>query len=273
MSELAPSEHKFRSVLTIVVTLWDRAPWLLNAAGGVAAFIAALIPAIVSLWPVNWKTFAFLGLVGLTVILLVVAPLMASRRQRMAVSMEREIMRFKAARDRDSDNLQAKIRHEALNLLDAADLKSQSARISVYQHHDLQEKFVLVGRASSNPHLAKSGRPYYDDSYGVIASAWRKGSMYDNTNRTGEKWIERQCSRFGMPRGVVDGISMQSRSLLGLRLDYFEDNVGVLIVESQSMDEVTSAHEESLRTHDAFGRLILMLVAAPRLPIEVDADL
>jgi len=115
---------------------------------------------------------------------------------------------------------------------------SHNERISVYKV--VENKFVLIGRASTNPNLSKKGRNNYPTDEGFIGKGWEEGSFFidnlpDPTHRNGQTYYNSVSRINKIPKEIVDNINMKSRTYYIHRIDGFDNNPkAVLVFESLS---------------------------------------
>lgn len=157
-------------------------------------------------------------------------------------------------------------------------LDMSDTRISVYRH--TKEAFWLVGRHCDSPSLKAAGRPSYRDTEGLIGKAWHTsengGAIAIGLPKDRALW-EAKCARdYGMPTGVVKGLKMQSRSMIGMRLGdglTRQSSIGVILIECLRPNGLTGAHKDNLVQYSPTLLGILTLIideldANDALPVE-----
>lgn len=143
-------------------------------------------------------------------------------------------------------------------LAESLELTGPTIRLSVYCHE--QSEFVLLSRMSTDQILKRRGRPSYPDDQGVIGLAWKKGTaVLVDLPEQRDLWL-RQLGENGIDEATAKSLSMQSRSLIGVRMDATEGGevlpVGVLVFESTTARGVHSRTVDKLRTDDSWPLLI-----------------
>lgn len=107
-------------------------------------------------------------------------------------------------------------------------------RASLYCHGSAS--FILLVRMSDNPDLAVHGRPSYPEHEGVIGKAWSKGSAALVDLPVDRPGWNAQMVEHGLNSETVEKLRMQSRSIVGIRIDdparSPAEPVGVLVLES-----------------------------------------
>lgn len=277
MSSGRPSLRRFpRKFVRWVADHWDKSPWLFNGAGAALAMLVGGATVIDQIPGYNFVTVIWAAVAIIAVVLLVAGPYFLAKRaervKNLLVRIERlehQKQRIDSARVRDSAELKSVLDGAGRELLRECGLDSEDTRISIYQHHGSEKKFALVGRVSRNPTLCQQGRSAYQDDVGLIAKAWQEETAYDRVWFTDPgKWVDYQVRTHGLNRETASGIRMKSLSYLGVRIDDGDHPVGILVVESKDRDRVTVEHAETVRSHDAFLKMQIMLHAAPKLPLE-----
>lgn len=255
---------------------WDKSPWMFNGAGAALAMLVGVATVFEKIPGLNIVTAIWAGVALLAVALLVAGPyFLAKRAERVKdllariECLETERQRIDDARERDSAELKSVLDGAGRELLRECGVDTEDTRISVYQHHGHEKKFALVGRVSRNPKLCELGRAAYRDDVGIIAKAWQEEIAYDRVWFTDpEKWVDYQVRTHGLNPEKAWGIGMKSLSYLGVRIDDGDRPVGILVMESKDRSRVTAEHAETVRSHDAFVKMQMMLHAAPKLPLE-----
>lgn len=117
-----------------------------------------------------------------------------------------------------------------------------NGRVSIYKHQD--EKFILLGRYSTNPEYNKTGRESYPDNKGFIKLGWNNGeySIYGipkwtNKGREYKKFIKSICD---IDDETLNGIKMKSCSFYIKRIEN-EDarkQLGIIVFEKLQNTEI-----------------------------------
>jgi len=149
--------------------------------------------------------------------------------------LEEECARMRdqsAGRTRNLHGILDGVLRTTMELLPLVDF-SQS-RISVYRHDD--SGFAFLGRVSRSTSLAQPGRRRCPESEGIIGRAWDVGwASIKDLPASRDDWDKECARRCGMDIGVVRALRMQSRSVVGIRLDKnpsAQQPAGVLVIES-----------------------------------------
>lgn len=135
-------------------------------------------------------------------------------------------------------------------------------RISIYKHE--KDKFIILGRYSSNPELKKIRRKFYDESEGFINKAWTSetGELeitelpdYEDDKRGYYKNI---CDVHPISREVFSDIRMKSRCyyLKAITGHNNIDRIAVVVFESlvpdcfdnQQVNDILEAEERMIIT-------------------------
>lgn len=122
------------------------------------------------------------------------------------------------------------------------------SRVSIYRH--THAKFVLIARWSHVQTLRSTGRTEYAENEGVIGRAWDRGAAIATDLPEDRKaWNESCISEWNMRRSVVPSLRMQSRSLMGKRIEVASTTaqpVGLLMIESLAPRGVNGTHLDNL---------------------------
>lgn len=109
-------------------------------------------------------------------------------------------------------------------------------RISVYKTHE--NKFVLIGRNSTNPRLIEVGRINYPINEGFIGKGWAEGEFFiddlpDPTTNKGNEYYSAISEIYPIPKKVVNCIKMKSRTYYVFRMNGYNNAPNsVLVIES-----------------------------------------
>lgn len=149
-----------------------------------------------------------------------------------------------------------------------------TARISVYRHKD--RSFIMLARVSQSLDLEQKGRDTYPDKEGVIGLAWNHGSAsVTNLPESRDAWDQKCVREYGMRPSAMAGLAMQSRSLVGLRIDTHgadPEHVGLIVLESLSARGVKGATLDELQTAQTFALLSEVLLEVVQCLDERDID-
>lgn len=215
----------------------------------------------------DWVTAWHVLVVAAFAVLFQGAGIFLRRRQEDSIiSLQRKVQAASDLRDRDDEQRRRAIEQKAYELLEECDALNDHTRLTVYQHEPRRQTFVRLSRVSNNPRLEEPGRAEYPDDQGLIRSAWSSEvATKFSLPKDPQEWAE-EVSMNDIPIEEAQQIKMKSRSLVGVRIDYRERNVGVLIMESKNPQGVNSKHADKLKGHSAFGELAGMLAVTPKLP-------
>jgi hypothetical protein len=165
---------------------------------------------------------------------------------------------------RRSHSIQTIMNVAVRTLMDDLNVDFSQARASIYRHKD--NHFILICRRSDALDLERPGRDKYPDTEGLIGKAWRlgEGIVVDLPQERGN-W-ERTCSTdYGMPGPTTRNLAMQSRSLVGLRLDTptaDPEHIGLVVIESLASRGVNGTTLDALRASTAAKLVNHVLVEA-----------
>jgi len=126
---------------------------------------------------------------------------------------------------------------------------THTERISVYKVYD--DKFLLIGRSSVNPTLAKTSRGNYPINEGFIALAWQEGEFFiddlpDPTKNNRTTYYNACKAVSEIPRETIDAIKMASRSFYIKRLSGFDNKPkAIIVIESKIASAFTKAAIDS----------------------------
>lgn len=121
---------------------------------------------------------------------------------------------------------------------------TSSERISVYKVYD--DKFLLLGRVSKNPTLEKASRNNYPLNEGFICKGWEEGEFFiDNLPDPSSKLqYYTACNGIcAIPKDIINGIKMQSRSFYIKRLAGFDAKPKAIIVIESKLKEAFKKEE------------------------------
>jgi hypothetical protein len=224
--------------------LWDALPTILPVAAGLLFTVST---ARSEKFPGGW--FFWSGVI-ITVVALVVGlfqkPSRGELQQQLEaqrLGREEDAKRYKQLVDDRNAELTDAIKTLVRRMAVELGVDTTSSRVTVYLHRDDKALFVPMARHSLDPVWAEAGREAYPDSYGAIATTWRKRfHVRDGYPADADEWVEQVVATEGIPRDVAQTIRMKSVCIAGTRLEHDHHNVGVIIIES-----VTPWTDESLQ--------------------------
>ncbi|MCS4277775.1 hypothetical protein M2390_002990 [Mycetocola sp. BIGb0189] len=138
----------------------------------------------------------------------------------------------------------------------ALNFRTPNDRISVYFNNG--SRFVMAARYSADPVFHTAKEDAYLVSRSLISSAWRNqiaSTKYPNV----EEWRSALAQDLGHSPGIGETIHMTSLSAAGVRLEFHNDNVGVLVIESTD-SERAKQRTANLMQKNAAGVLIAELL-------------
>lgn len=165
---------------------------------------------------------------------------------------------------RRSHSMQTIMNVAVRTLMDDLSVDFSQARVSVYRHKD--NHFILLCRRSDALNLEEPGRERYPDGEGLIGKAWRlgEGIVVDLPKERGT-WEQTNYVDYGMPVETALNLAMQSRSLVGLRLDTSAadpEHIGLIVIESLAPRGVNGTTLDALRASTAAKLVNHVLVEA-----------
>jgi len=139
---------------------------------------------------------------------------------------------------------------------------AHNERISVYKIYE--NNFILIGRSSNNPNLVLHGRSNYPLNEGFIGKAWAEGEFYihdlpDPNLRNGDTYYQRVNAICNIPRNVIQGMTMLSRTFYIYRINGFEGHPkAIIVIESQNPNAFTK--EEVIEKLNGVKQPLIMFV-------------
>lgn len=265
MNELTPYEQKG----LFLVRWWAKvreAGSTVASAGGTILTVALALSIFFSQqhgWLAVWHVIV----VAILAVATQVAGMVLQRKhQDSIVTLQRKLQSIEVTHNQDDELRRSAIESKAYELIRECKVLNDHTRMTVYQHEPQRKTFVRLSRVSDNPLLTEPGRSEYPDHQGQIHETWTKGTTSKlRLPDDPQEWAE-EVSFSGIPTDVALSIKMKSRSLVGVRVDYKEHKVGVLIMESSNPQGVSNTHADKLKEHSAFRELAGMLAVTPKLP-------
>jgi hypothetical protein len=139
---------------------------------------------------------------------------------------------------------------------------THTERISVYKV--FEEKFLLIGRASTNPNLKKNGRNNYPINEGFIGKGWAEGEFFiddlpDPTQRNRDPYYTKVNSICPIPKETIKNMNMASRTFFIYRINGY-DNQPKAILVIESLREKAFAKEEVIDKLSGIKQPLVMFV-------------
>lgn len=154
------------------------------------------------------------------------------------------------------------------NLLEGDYCKSD-VRVTLYCHDKERRNFIPVARIAGNPLYEEQGRDRYADDIGIISLGWQKGvASFQSNAKSSEEWIQEQVEEWSLPREIAEKISMQSTSIVAVKLIHRGDAIGVAVAESTTKSRVPAKLQKQIKEADWFDPVahLLKTVRSSLLP-------
>lgn len=129
---------------------------------------------------------------------------------------------------------------------------------------------------SESQQLHVVARTTYPDDEGLIAMAWEKGpAVVTDLPSDRSHWNSHNIDRYGMSEASVTHLTMQSRSLVGLRLDAPGPSrpVGLVVLESLTPRGAHGRIADELASSDTYDLLTQIMIEVVRCLDEDDVAL
>ncbi|AJK68587.1 hypothetical protein [Corynebacterium marinum] len=145
------------------------------------------------------------------------------------------------------------------DLLDGDYCKSD-VRVTLYCHDKERRDFIPAARISGNPLFEEQGRDRYPDDIGIISLGWQKGvaSLQSNA-KTSDEWIQEQEEEWNLPRETAEKISMQSKSMVAVKLVHHGNAIGVAVAESTTKSRVPARLHKQIKEAEWFDPVARLL--------------
>lgn len=165
----------------------------------------------------------------------VVNVIVTSCRRKSRSALELELQTLRDGRLADLKTLENVLDRAVEALSKDCGIWNSHTRASLYRHGAEAEKFIRVARVSDNPQLCKGGRKVYPDSQGLIETVWTLGeATVRDLPESRDEWNAKLVEDYGYDLPTASNLTMQSLSMVGVRLNYDHKQVGVVIVESKN---------------------------------------
>ncbi|ESZ17701.1 hypothetical protein X735_09915 [Mesorhizobium sp. L2C085B000] len=138
-------------------------------------------------------------------------------------------------------------------------------RISVYRYAD--DAFIMVGRFSIRPELAKPGRSVYPANQGVIGAAWRSGdgkcvvTDLPDPEADSQAYLARCEADWQLPSAIVQAMTMKPRSIAAFALNNSQKTGrnAIVVFESTAADRFSAATLDRRMRGGSGKELVLLL--------------
>ncbi|GAA1885902.1 hypothetical protein GCM10009715_35080 [Paeniglutamicibacter psychrophenolicus] len=185
-------------------------------------------------------------------------------RKKSRVQLERSIQTLTKSRLEDINILGNVLQTAMSEFAGETELWGAEVRASLYRHSDKRSEFVRLARVSSNPSLKTAGRNAYPDNQGFIAQVWTKGeATVRDLPEDRTEWNNILIRQHNFSDTEAAALTMQARSMCGIRLEYAGEPVGLIIVEGLNPRGVTARHLDAMK-NCGWAEKISMLFAVSR---------
>lgn len=200
---------------------------------------------------------------ALGTLITVINVIVATRRKRSRTALELALRELRLGRRKDLSTLETVLDRAVEELSQDCEVWNAHTRASLYRHGAETESFIRVARVSLNPQLCNGGRKFYPDSEGLIADVWARGeASLRDLKGSREDWNNQHVESMGYSMETVSKLKMQSRSMVGVRLDYDHKPVGVVIVESENPRGVQAQIIDALKKTDWLDRTAMLFAVS-----------
>jgi hypothetical protein len=113
---------------------------------------------------------------------------------------------------------------------------TENERISLYKHE--ADKFVMLGRFSTNPIFCRKSRTIYPDNQGCLKKAWEQGNSFVNDLPDPIQYKKRYYkilkASWDIDEDTAQNFTMKSRTLLALGINHVSGfpRIAVIVFES-----------------------------------------
>ncbi|EMN7336070.1 hypothetical protein FCV43_18935 [Vibrio genomosp. F6] len=119
-------------------------------------------------------------------------------------------------------------------------------RVTIY--YEDRESFYLLARYSANPMFSKEHRQKFPLNNGVISQVWQHSeyALEDCPSYTENKpeYCDYMEQHHGYDAARIDQLSMKSNVFYGLSITDADDNIGVILVESDCGDLIVTKKQQ-----------------------------
>ncbi len=140
--------------------------------------------------------------------------------------------------------------------------QNDQVRISLYIHDSVADRFIPCGRYSPNPAYRGRGRTSYPGNEGCIAKGWLTSWHFENdipADKADRRKYEKES--YGIPKAVSEKLKMQSRLYAVKRIEYENQQLGVIVVEAEEPNRFDQVPLQSVLTEhsDTIGAVVKRL--------------
>ncbi|EJL8259206.1 TPA: GAF domain-containing protein [Vibrio cholerae] len=123
-----------------------------------------------------------------------------------------------------------------------------TSRVSIYYVDN--EHFKLLSRKSPNPLLSKFNPKLYKLEKGVLSLAWQLGKhVDDDVPEEDGKYSDHMKSKYGYTDDELAEIRMRSLFIMGLAIIDADDNIGVIVFESEKKNAFSKEKIENVEKY------------------------
>jgi len=125
------------------------------------------------------------------------------------------------------------------------------SRITIY--YENEESFTLLARYSSNPKLAKKHKMKFGLNQGVISKAWEHGEFIEDASPSysedSKAYAAYMINKYQYSIEEVDAINMKSCRYFALAITEADDNIGVILFESEQANAFAENKIDEIRNY------------------------
>lgn len=259
---MTDSEMRFAWMPKFLNKILDFLPEILLIVAGV--FIGATgVPVamswatsiLVKVFPNFTEDDAQISSFALGTVITVINVIVATLRKKSRTGLELSLRKLRNSRLKDLSTLGAVLDRSVEELARDREVWNAHTRVSLYRHGSETKSFIRLARVSSNPQLCNGGRQFYPDTEGLIADVWTHGvASSRDLKENRDDWNQELVDKMGYDLSTASILTMQSRSMVGVRLDFAHKPVGVVIIESNNPRGVSARIIDDIKGSDWLGR-------------------
>lgn len=125
------------------------------------------------------------------------------------------------------------------------------SRVTIYYENN--EAFTLLARYSSNPKLAKKHKMKFGLNQGVISNAWEHGEFLEESSPLysggNDEYNEYMSKKYKYSAKELNAISMKSCRYFALSITEADDNIGVILFESEKSEAFPEEKRKNIRDY------------------------